>query len=461
MGTTDDSERRKTGSPMTTWCLGALLLAGNAVQAADKYQPTWESLDSRPTPQWFDDGKFGIFIHWGLYAVPAWGPKDRYAEWYWHDMMDRSTVTWDFHLKTYGEKVKYQDFVKDFKAEMFDPGQWADIFKRSGARYIVLTSKHHEGFCLWPNAESWNWNSVDVGPHRDLCGELTEAVRAAGLKMGFYFSFYEWFNPIYKSDPQRYVDEYMIPQLKDLVIRYKPSLVWPDGEWEHPSDLWRSREFLTWLFNESPVRDDVAINDRWGKDCRSVHGGFYTTEYGKHHAMGDSTSHKWEECRGMGNSFGYNRNEDVFNYKPVGDLLKLLVDTVSRGGNLLLDIGPTADGRIPVIMQQRLLEMGEWLDVNGEAIYGTKAWRVMEEGERIRYTSKGDAVYAVCYGWPGRELTLASPKAGADTRVMMLGVREPLKFQMAAEGLTVTIPQLTVDQVPCMHAYVLKLTGVK
>jgi len=139
------------------------------------YEPNWESIDSRPSPQWFEDAKFGIFIHWGVYSVPAWGPKDRYSEWYWHDLQDKNGETWKFHAKTYGEDFQYQDFAPMFKAEMYDPAHWADVFARSGVKYVVLTSKHHEGFSLWPDPTNWNWNAMDIGPHRDLAGDLITA----------------------------------------------------------------------------------------------------------------------------------------------------------------------------------------------------------------------------------------------------------------------------------------------
>ena len=439
----------------------ALTIAAGAASAEQKYKPAWKSIDSRPLPAWYDEAKFGIFIHWGAYSVPAWGPKGKYAEWYWNDMQNRDGETWKFHVKTYGEDFRYQDFAPMFKAELFDPAQWADIFARSGAKYIVLTSKHHEGFCLWPSAQSWNWNAMDVGPHRDLAGELSEAVKARGLKMGFYYSLYEWFNPLYKSDVKRYVEEHMLPQMKDLVERYKPSIVWPDGEWEHPSDVWRSTEFLAWLYNESSVKDEVVVDDRWGKDCRSKHGGFYTTEYGDVGKSDDpAKKRKWEECRGIGASFGYNRNETIDEYAQPTALVHLLINIVSRGGNLLLDIGPTADGRIPVVMQQRLLEIGDWLKVNGEAIYATKPWRESAEGDLVRYTSKEGAVYAICLKWPGKELVLKTPKPAANTGVTLLGYDKPLACRAESDGLHIDVPPLSVDEAPSRHAHVFKLTGV-
>jgi alpha-L-fucosidase len=443
----------------------AILLAvaiSTAASAAAQYKPTWDSIDARPVPAWFDEAKFGIFIHWGVYSVPAWGPKGKYAEWYWNDMQNKDGATWKFHEATYGEKFKYPDFAPMFKADLFDPKQWADVFARSGAKYIVLTSKHHEGFCLWPSAQSWNWNAFDVGPHRDLAGELTEAVKARGLKMGFYYSMYEWFNPLYKEDVKRYVAEHMLPQMKDLVERYQPSLVWPDGEWDHPSETWRSTEFLAWLYNESAVRDEVVVNDRWGKECRSKHGGFYTTEYGEvGGAKKLAEQRKWEECRGIGASFGYNRNETVDEYAAASALVHLLVNTVSRGGNLLLDIGPTSDGRIPVIMQQRLIEMGQWLQVNGEAIYGTRPWRESAEGDAVRYTAKPDALYAICLKWPGPELVLKSPKGSDKTAATLLGYPKPLKCRAESDGLHIEVPPLTIEEVPSLHAHVIKLTGVE
>lgn len=343
-----------------------------------------------------------------------------------------------------------------FKAELYDPAQWADIFKRSGAKYIVLTSKHHEGFCLWPNPQSWNWNSMDIGPHRDLAGDLVTACRDQDLRIGFYYSLYEWYNPLYKSDVHRYVDQHMLPQLKDLVERYQPDLVWPDGEWEHPSATWRSTEFLAWLFNESSAPKDVVVNDRWGKETRNVHGGFATPEYG-HLPKGRLTDQGlFEECQGMGKSFGYNRNEDVDSYRTSTELLHLLIDNVSRGGNLLLDIGPTADGRIPVIMQQRLIDMGEWLDVNGEAIYGTDALPGAPKMDDVRFTAKDGVVYAICLKWPGETLTLELDINPA--KAQMLGHDTPLEMKKDGNKITITAPVLNIDQMPCRHAHVFKLT---
>jgi alpha-L-fucosidase len=434
------------------------------------YQPNWASIDSRPVPGWFEDAKFGIFIHWGVYSVPAYAPTqasvyEKYAEWYWWRLLDPKAETHSYfkayHEKHYGKDFTYPDFARHFKAELFDPAQWAAVFKQSGARYVVLTSKHHEGFTLWPSAHSWNWNVMDIGPHRDLAGDLTQAVRAAGLRMGFYYSLYEWFNPLYQENVQAYVDQHMLPQMKDLVLRYQPDVVWTDGEWDHPSDTWRSTEFLAWLYNTSPVKDHVVVNDRWGKETRSKHGGIYTTEYDLVHnetSVGKQINHPWEECRGIGGSFGYNKNETLNDYSTSEQLIHILIDKVARGGNLLLNIGPTADGRIPVIMQQRLADMGRWLEVNGEAIYGTRAWDtapVITAQTSVFFTRKANTLYALCTRFPEKPISIAL--AQAPNRVTMLGTDVSVRFTYRNGTLTIEPPALTPTKNPSQYAWVFSI----
>lgn len=462
-----------------------------AALIAQTYQPTWESVDKRPNPAWFADARFGIFIHWGVYSVPAFAPivpgKLAYAEWYWNALengRNGSTKpieagTWDYHKKNFGADFHYQNFATQFRAQLFDPKHWADLFARSGARYVVLTSKHHEGFTLWPNSQasaSWGrpWNAVETGPHRDLLGDLTQAVRDKGLKMGYYYSLYEWFNPLWLYDKPRYIKDHMTPQFKDLVTRYKPSLIFSDGEWDLPSDQWKSAELLSWLFNESPVKDEVVVNDRWGKETRHVHGGYYTTEYT---AGMSSGSHDWEESRGMGASYGYNRAERIENYRSSRELVIMLADIVSRGGNFLLDIGPDGDGTIPVIMEQRLLEIGNWLRLNGEAIYGTRPHKVAKQwtaGEQPRvdynqrfessydvaalagkpapgkaaieafFTTKGNTLYAILPRWPGKRITIADTTAKS---VELLGHNGALRFRSSPreKGISIDLPELPED----------------
>ncbi len=375
--------------------LFALLAGGVCPLAAQHYEPNWKSLNTRGIPAWFNEAKFGIFIHWGVYSVPSYVPVipnsgASYAEWYWNDLRNKDAkahaAVKAFQEKKYGGNFHYEDFEKQFHAELFDPDQWARIFKQSGARYVVLTSKHHEGYCLWnsPWADSsWGhpWNAVTGTPHRDLLGDLTHAVRKAGLRMGYYYSLYEWYNPLWLADRQLYIRKVMMPELKDLVTRYKPSVIFADGEWDLPDTAWHSLKFLAWLFNDSPVAKEVVVNDRWGSNTRGKNTGctYTTSEYGS----GKDPGITWEESQGIGYSYGYNRMESLKDYKTGYQLILTLIDVVSRGGNLLLDVGPTADGRIPVIMQQRLAEIGSWLETNGDAIYDTRPWK------RIRQWSAG------------------------------------------------------------------------
>jgi alpha-L-fucosidase len=259
----------------------------------------------------------------------------------------------------------------------------------------------------------------------------------------------------------------MIPQLKDLVTRYSPDIVWTDGEWDKPSKDWKSEEFLEWLYNESPVKETVVVNDRWGSETRSRHGGIYTTEYGlvgDKEGLEESNIRPWEECRGIGTSFGYNRTENAGDYTSSKDLIRLLVSTVSAGGNLLLDIGPAADGTIPVIMQQRLLDIGKWLDTNGEAVYGTRAYiRTKsqmqinpETNKNIFFTRKGKDLYVICMTWPGKGVTLNGLKTGAGSRAVLLGSKVPVSVKGSGRGLTIIPPALTPDDY--QPAYVFRIS---
>ncbi|MBN1480071.1 alpha-L-fucosidase [candidate division KSB1 bacterium] len=456
--------------PLCCLILGVVFMANPLF--SQNFSPNWESLDSRPIPEWFQDAKFGIFIHWGLYSVPAWGPTrgvgvyEKYAEWYWWSLKTPTRESYaqfnKIHRDFYGDKAAYQDFVSGFNCEMFEPTEWARIFKQAGAKYVVLTSKHHEGFCLWPSEQSWNWNAVDVGPHRDLAGDLITAVRNAGLNMGYYYSLYEWFNPLYRSDVDKYVDQHMLPQMHDLVNRYEPDIVWTDGEWDHPSEVWRATEFLAWLYNESPVKDKVVTNDRWGKETRGHHGGIWTTEYDLVHE-GDASSmeieHYWEECRGIGTSFGYNRNEYLENYSSSEELVHILINKVARGGNLLLNVGPTADGRIPVIMQQRLADMGNWLKINGEAIYGTRKWDRMPKvtpETKVYFTTKGKDLYVLCTAYPTKPVKVDGISKGI---VTMLGFDGPIDSSTEGGYLTIEPPAITPATNPCDYAWVFKVKG--
>ena len=454
--------------------------------SAQTYKPTWKSLDERPCPQWFLDARFGIFIHWGVYSVPAWrkvteGRYASYAEWYYARVMfDKESGGEEFHKRNYGENFEYRDFAQLFRAELFDPDEWADLFARSGAKYVVLTSKHHDGFCLWPTESPYKkgWNSMDVGPKRDLVRELTEAVRAKGLRMGLYYSIIEWetnwthrtesgyFIPKrlvdkYGIPEEKYVDDHLIPQLKELVINYQPAVIFGDaGEWDRTAEEWKTIDFLAWLYNHAPNKDEVVVNDRFGKDMPGKHGDYFSSEY--QDAEGVGRMHPWEESRGIGGSYGFNRDENIDDYNTSEELIHELIDIVSRGGNLLLNVGPTADGRIPVIMQQRLVDIGEWLQVNGEAIYGTRPWHKTTENQPdnkpVCFTQKGKDLYVIWTQWPQEPFVIKGLKDPADVKVSLLGFDDPVKWKILDKGLRIEPPVVNPETVPCNYAWVFKIS---
>lgn len=480
----------------------AIFLLTQVVSAQKKYEPNWESIDSRPVPEWFQDAKLGIFIHWGPYSVPAWSPKGTYSEWYQYWLQSKSlfgngkftgTEVYDHHVETYGPHYSYYNFGEEFTARDFDANEWAKLFEDAGAKYMMITSKHHDGFCLWPSEtanKTWGfpWNSKDVGAKRDLLKELEVAVKATDVKFGTYYSLYEWFNPLWEQDPEKFALEHMHPQFKDLVQNYQPELIWADGDWDLEPEKWHTPELLAWLFNESKIGESVVINDRWGKGVRFNHGGYYTTEY----QSGLDGTHPWEECRGIGFSFGYNVNEDVDDYASRRTLVYLLLNVVSNGGNLLLDIGPDKYGNIPPIMQDRLLALGKWLKVNGEAIYGTRKWERTcqwskkgkknwnpedthylpadfiikqtidpEPGYAVReifFTKNDNDVFAIVPEWPKEQLVIRDMKVSPTTEITLVGTDLKIDFEQKGKSLILKVPYLTPDELPCEYAWAFKIT---
>lgn len=489
-----------------------VLVTGLALHsfAQPRYAPTFESLDTRPVPGWFEDAKFGIFIHWGPYSVPAWSPKGSYAEWYQFWLNRKKTggnvaqgakEIWQHHAENYGTHYSYYQFGNDFHTSDYDPKQWAKLFEDAGAKYMVLTSKHHDGFALWPSAEAdktWGfpWNSLTAGPKRDLLGELKQEVDKTSVKFGMYYSLYEWYNPLYlKADKSEYVEKHMLPQMRELITKYQPWVFWTDGQWEQPSSVWKSKEFVSWLFNDSPVKDKVAINGRWGSDINKAKGpsigNFISTEYDGVEAL----SRPWEECRGIGYSFGYNRNEDIEDYNSAQTLILMLVDIVGHGGNLLLDIGPDGNGKIPPVMQERLLEIGAWLKINGEAIYGSRRfdrpvqWSAGRQtdgatykkekklsylggdfilkqtvnpdpGDAVKevfFTRKKDALYAILPTWGKNSKVILKDMQLGGHRVTLLETGQLLKARQKGKDIEITLPAFDPNKIKSKHAWVLKL----
>jgi alpha-L-fucosidase len=323
---------------------------------------------------------------------------------------------------------------------------------------------------------------MDVGPKRDLVGDLADAVRDRGLRMGLYYSLIEWettktgrtasgrFIPEEVMESHsiplpRYVDDHVLPQLRELVTEYEPALIFADGgEWDHDEEFWRTKDFLAWLYNHAPNRDEVVVNDRWAKGMPGHHGDYFSSEY--QDAEGVGTEHPWEESRGMGRSYGYNRAETIDHYRTSKELVHELIDVVSRGGNLLLNVGPTADGRIPVIMQQRLRDIGTWLDVNGEAIFGTRPWRTGASdaandavGPIVRFTRKGSDLFVHLLEWPDGPVRIegVSPRDGFT--IGLMGFGGSIEWQQEGGSILITPPQMSPADVPVPYAYVFKITN--
>ncbi|XP_058790629.1 alpha-L-fucosidase-like [Phymastichus coffea] len=430
-----------------------------------RYVPTWESLDSRPIPPWFDDAKFGIFIHWGVFSVPSFG-----SEWFWTNWENGVQKYIDFMKQNYKPSFTYQDFARDFTAEFYNATQWSEMFEASGAQYIVLTSKHHEGYTLWPSKYSFSWNAKDVGPHRDLLGELATAIRKnTKLRFGLYHSLFEWYNPLYLHDKKNnfstnlFVTKKVLTEMKELIETYQPEVLWSDGDWETTEKYWKSKEFLAWLYSESPVKETIVVNDRWGQNTSCQHGDFYNCQ--DRYNPGILQKHKWENAMTIDKrSWGFRRNAPLEDYYTLKELVKELVITVSTGGNLLMNVGPTKDGIISPIFEERLRGMGRWLKTNGEAIYKTKPWILQNDtiNSHVWYTSSkiNNDLFATLLSWPNNNTVRLSLliKTTNKTKISLLNSQEnKLKWLQKPDALYIFLPVIVPTEEP---AWVLRLTNL-
>jgi alpha-L-fucosidase len=467
--------------------------AENDVSAT--FEPNWESIQKNyKDPEWFNDQKFGIFIHWGVYSVPAFG-----SEWYPRLMyMDTATFTaqlkpqkegpsWIYlhHRKTWGDQKEfgYKDFVPLFKAEKFDPIEWIDLFKKSGARYVVPVADHHDGFAMY-KSNTTRWNAAEMGPKRDVLGELFKEGRKQGLIMGasshyaFNWSYYNKKDHFDTSDPQ-YADLYS-PKGKDLkqpvseefkkmwwnrtvdlIDNYKPDLLWFDFYLDIPDYQEYRPEIAAYYYNKGlEWGKEVVINDKNFNHAAFPEGSvIYDLERGK---LPGIRKLPWQTDTSIGkNSWGYVTNWES---KTADQLIDDLVDIVSKNGNLLLNIGPKADGTIPDDQKKILLQIGEWLAVNGVAIYETDYWKTFGEGptevekghhsegknkdftgQDIRFTQKGDKLYAIMMAWPeggkveikslGKDSEFAADLLISDVR--LLGSDVNVKYNQTASALMI------------------------
>lgn len=414
----------------------------------NKYQPTWNSLHDRKLPDWYDESKLGIFIHWGLYSVPAFAPptgelgsipdtewyiNNPYAEWYYNSVNVGEGPTYEHHVKTYGKDFQYEQFADMWKAENWDPDAWAELFAASGAKYVVITTKHHDGFCLYPSKYT-DYNAMNRGPQRDIVGELAEAVRKRGLRFGLYYSgIIDWrymHEPIYTDWDCRNLNcptyeyaDYAFKQWIELIDAYKPDVLWNDIGWPYAGERQLPHLFAHY-YNNCP---EGVVNDRFNDLWHD----FWCKEY-QQGSM--NREQKWEMCRGMGLSFGYNQMESEEHILSPQQLTGLLATTVGNNGNLLINVGPMADGTIPALQEKSLRGMGQWLEKNGEAIYNTRP-DVLESqtfGDlKVHYSCKGDRHFVMVEGVTEKEQLIPGLKgdvkaidetAGVHVRVVEEGV---------------------------------------
>jgi len=454
-----------------------------------RYDANWASIDSRPIPTWFTDAKFGIFIHWGVYSVPAYG-----NEWYPREMYKEGTDIYKHHIATYGtqDKFGYKDFIPMFKAEKFDPDQWAELFKKAGAKYVVPVAEHHDGFAMYKTSLS-KWNAYDMGPHRDIIGELATAVRKQDLVFGLSSHRLEhWFfmneGRKFNSDVNdpRYADFYgpamgekdsLAPEHMndwllrsvELVDKYQPQVFWFDWWIEQPAMEPYRKTFAAYYYNKAAQWNKGVVLNYKNKsfpDSAAV----LDIERGKLEGIRDLP---WQTDDAVGfKSWGYIEGES---YKSPQYIVDELIDIVSKNGNLLLNIGPKPDGTIPEAQQQLLLAIGEWLRVNGEAIYETRPWKKFGEGpteniggsfidskvkaftaQDIRFTTRGEKLYAITLARPSTKLIVHSlvDSAGRIKSVELVGSGEKLKWKQSAEGLQIALPK----QFPSAYAAVFRIS---
>jgi alpha-L-fucosidase len=469
--------------------LAAATARVDALVARGPYKVQWESLKAHKDAEWFRDAKFGIYTHWGPVTVGSEHCPSG-AEWYGRQMYIEDDPVFKYHQKVFGDQktVGYKDVIPHFKAEKFDADAWADLFAKAGARFAGPVAVHHDNFANW-DSQVTRWNAKALGPRRDLVGELEKAIRRRGLK--FFTSFHHgfawrYFEPAYRydaADPQwadlygephgpkdppskRYLDQWLA-MVDEEVEKYQPDMIWFDFELGTviPDD-YRRKMFAT-VYNWADEYGRQIIVDHKFREIQQ-YTGMLDFERGREDRI---TPYPWLTDSSVGPWF----HHDCLGYRPLGELVDVFVDIVSKNGCLLLNVGPRSDGTIPEKAQEMLLGMGRWLAVNGEAIYGTRPWLVYGEGPTrtagggfseahekvftaadIRFTTKGDSLYAIALAWPkDGKLTVRCVASGAGkvTSVSLLGHAGALGWTQTGQGLAVTLP----EKRPCQYAFALKI----
>jgi len=441
------------------------LLAQNSTDIV--YLSTTESLQQRQAPSWYNNAKFGIFIHWGLYSVPAWATptttpdkvtnwrafyeNNPYAEWYLNSLRINGSPTQLYHEKKYGKSFDYYDFKDTLitKTAQWNANSWADIFSKAGAQYVVLTTKHHDGFVMYPSKIANPFMAKDaITSQRDYVGELCKAIREKQMKFGVYYSGgLDWtFNQspitnlwpdLFESIPKSIAYTiYADCQVHELIRLYKPDILWNDVNYPKNGDV---LGIFSELFNLNP---SALVNDRWGQYQELTN--FTTPEY---KVMDSLVTKKWETCRGIGYSFGYNQVENDQQLLSSNELVNLFIDIISKNGNLLLNIGPKADGTIPENQLKRLNDLGNWLQMNSEGVYDSHAWKTpatkLKDGTEIRFTQKKQDLFVFLLS-STKEKTIKIPfcKITKKTRATFYGnTVETLAIEVLNDGIMIKLPE--------------------
>lgn len=465
----------------------SLGVCDDAVAESAPYDGSWESLQAMPVPAWFDDGKIGIFIHWGPYSAIGYRKGGRgYAEWvprmiyrdsqhYYPYLKER----WGAHPPEFG----YKDIIPEFTAANWDPAEWAKLFKQVGAHYVVMTAEHHDGWANW-DSDLTPWNAVDKGPKRDLVGDLGKALRKEGLKYAPSYhrerhtSFFAKEQYVVHGEPmpdvaeeikrdpeaallygpefsysKAYVDDY-VARWAEIQEKYQPDMLWMDDfpiytrdgnkvrkgiakpEIQYFDDALRG--MITDFMNAGAARNQaVYVNNKGGSRNWPDGVGCLEKDNLKMKVIGP----KWQSCTTFGTSFGYLEGDT---YKSIEDVIHEMIEVISRNGNFLVNIGPKADGTIPAPQVERLRAMGEWLAINGEAIYGSRYWKVCDQAsEHLAFTTRGTTLYAIKLAKPTAPFVIEGTAGwGADTvqSVKLLGSAAHVGWKMTPAGLQITPP---------------------